>query len=519
MAGTQSYDYSLTVDHIEPFQYADPNTSFPEEDADSYGDLWQFKHHITQYTFGIAKQKGYVFLRYKIDNIPQFYTWNIKGKVESIENHREHFIVIILRAVDDSGNATSHNHSIVIDVRQLYGKFDVVTLMAALQRTDMESLNEDFISKQLLPWQEGTARSVVKKLHGVWQTLDRYAIVTVAKAASAKKGIKWQPAGAKCGDTMPKRGRGGSRPGSSRAEAQKGNPAQSRDSGEGTWKRSKPSGPERTAEGEGAASGVTTAQTGTSRSVPPTEDFEKFATIQRDFWQNHKACFLFETKATRVHINHCIIARDDFIIRTLQRSLVEDIKNTLIQIGDVKQLQKVCLTPVDENNGLLKELPTSWDAIKAGKFMIINGQHSITTSQELQAGGCGEPSRSELQMWDVYIVWTLDDAKLRNISSFYNCTNHLNHAKPTWGNQVISCRKIWKICGRLMEKENEGVVRGNAANFNVALHKVRCSIQAGIVASTILGSLSCFKILFLPLPCRTCGTDIFRLCEALILTP
>ena len=404
MARTQSYNYSLTEDHIKPFQYADPNTAFLEEDADSYGDLWQFKPQITQYTFGIAKQKGYVFLRYKIDNIPQFYTWNIKEKVESIEDHREHFIVIVLREVDDSGNATSHNHSIVIDVRQQHGKFDVITLMAVLQGTDMESLYDNFISKQLLPWQEGTARFVVKRLRGVWQTLDIYAIVIAAKATSTKKGIKCQPAGAERGKTTPKRRRGGSRPGSSRAEAQKRNPAQSRDSGEGTRKRSKPSGPKRTAEGEAAASSVTTAQTGTSRSLPLAEDFEKFAYIQREFWQNHKACFLFETEATRVHINQCIIARDDFIIQTLQRSLVEDMKNTLVQIVDVKQLQKVCLTPVDKNNALLNEPPMSWDAIKAGKFMIINGHHSITASQKLQAGGCGEPRRSELQIWDAYIV-------------------------------------------------------------------------------------------------------------------
>ena len=128
----------------------------------------------------------------------------------------------------------------------------------------------------------------MKKLRGVWQTLDRYAIVSAAKAASAKKGIKRQPAGVECGDTMLKRGRGGSRPGSSRVEAQKRNPVQSRDSGEGTRKRSKPSGPDRTAEGEGAASSVTTAQTESSRFVPPAEDFEKFANIQREFWQNHR---------------------------------------------------------------------------------------------------------------------------------------------------------------------------------------------------------------------------------------
>ena len=147
----------------------------------------------------------------------------------------------------------------------------------------MESLNEDFISKQLHSWQEGTARSVMKKLRGVWQTLDRYAIVTVAKATSAKKGQKRQPASVERGDTTPKRGRGGSRPGSSRTEAQNRNFAQSRDNGEGTQKRSKPTGTDRTGTGEGSASRVTTTQTRTSRSVPPAEDFEKFAKIQREF--------------------------------------------------------------------------------------------------------------------------------------------------------------------------------------------------------------------------------------------
>ena len=51
------------------------------------------------------------------------------------------------------------------------------------------------------------------------------------------------------------------------------------------------------------------------------------------------------------------------------------------------------------------------------------------------------------------------------------------------------------------------------------MHKVRCSIQAGIVASTIPSSLSCLKMLFLSVPCGTSRTVICRLCEALILTP
>ena len=151
MAGTQSYDYSRTELNIEPFEYAVPNTSFIEEDAESYNDLWTFKQHISEWTFGIAKQKGYVLLKYKIDDIAQFYTWNIMEKVESIEDLREHYIVIVLREVDKAGMATSHNHSIVIDVDDAHGKFNIDNLMASLQETDMESLNDKFIAKQLLP--------------------------------------------------------------------------------------------------------------------------------------------------------------------------------------------------------------------------------------------------------------------------------------------------------------------------------------------------------------------------------
>jgi len=39
--------------------------------------------------------------------------------------------------------------------------------------------------------------------------------------------------------------------------------------------------------------------------------------------------------------------------------------------------------PVDLKKHLLKKKPEKWDKIKNDKFMIINEQHSITTSQEL----------------------------------------------------------------------------------------------------------------------------------------
>ena len=104
-----------------------------------------------------------------------------------------------------------------------------------------------------------------------------------------------------------------------------------------------------------------------------------------------------------------------------------------MQLGDEKIRQKVCLTPINRDSKLLREKPRSWNEIKAGKFMIINGQHSITASKELQISGCRDKRHVELSKWEAYIVRSLDPIKFTNISKFYNSTNHLEHAQPMWG--------------------------------------------------------------------------------------
>ena len=60
--------------------------------------------------------------------------------------------------------------------------------------------------------------------------------------------------------------------------------------------------------------------------------------------------------------------------------------------------------------------------------MIINSQHSVIASKELQRVDFWEERRKELETWEAYIVWSLDPVQLHNISKFYNSTNHLNHA-------------------------------------------------------------------------------------------
>ena len=94
--------------------------------------------------------------------------------------------------------------------------------------------------------------------------------------------------------------------------------------------------------------------------------------------------------------------------------------------------------------------------------MIINRQHNITTSKELQISSYGEKHRIELSKWQAYIVYSLDPLQLTNRSRFYNSTNYLEHAQPTWGWQLVSCRKIWISQGRPIDKDREHErVRGN----------------------------------------------------------
>ena len=109
--------------------------------------------------------------------------------------------------------------------------------------------------------------------------------------------------------------------------------------------------------------------------------------------------------------------------------------------------------------------------------MIINGQHSITASKELQILGCTEKPRLELAKWDAYIVWSLDPEKLTNISKFYNSTNHLEHAQPTWRWQIISRRNIWLAHSRLTNKDGENERRSNGAVLSQSKYTIKSIAQ------------------------------------------
>ena len=106
---------------------------------------------------------------------------------------------------------------------------------------------------------------------------------------------------------------------------------------------------------------------------------------------------------------------------------MKSVKVKLVQISDEKMRQKICLTSIDKDSKLFKKKSWLWNKIKSGKFMIINGQQSITTLKELQILDIADKRCLELAKWEAYIVWSLDQVKLTNILKFYNSTGHLEH--------------------------------------------------------------------------------------------
>ena len=72
-------------------------------------------------------------------------------------------------------------------------------------------------------------------------------------------------------------------------------------------------------------------------------------------------------------------------------------------------------------------------------------------------------------------MWSLDLMKLTSISKFYNSTNHLEHAQPTWGWQIISGRNIWLAHGWPMDKDGENNHRGNGAVLNHSKYTIKSS--------------------------------------------
>ena len=180
-----------------------------------------------------------------------------------------------------------------------------------------------------------------------------------------------------------------------------------------------------------SGSGMTHVDNQGEGDVEDVPNYEKFTAIQKEFWDNCTSSFLFGIQSFKVDIAQCMIASNEYIIRKPELEIVKSVKAELLQRGDISQCQKIWdldLMLVDVQGNLLRTKPKDWNEMKNNKFMIINGQHSIQASKELQLKGCGKERRKAVVKWHAIIVWDLDPIRLTKISKFYNMTNYLNHA-------------------------------------------------------------------------------------------
>ena len=446
MEQVDNYDYSPSLPFIDEFENPFENVLFIKEMEENYGKLWQFKNCVRFWTLGVNRFKNYVYLLHLESNTGNFLPLNLNEKVILLESFYQEYVVIMLQAVNENSTNTKHIHSIVVRIGEGVVAFDINGLLETLTGTSMEELRLELESKHV-PWTYTSPDSAFRKISSIYRTMSRYAarggpqIPSIVNRSAPRNIVEGKAASQSWTQ-------------GSRIQANINAPARQKYTTE-TSSQACPSAKRRksTPRVGSSASGLTHVDRRIGKSAELVPDYEKFAKVQTDFWKECKDCYIFGQQTFQVNIAQCVPARDKYIIQKLQPEIVKSVKAKLVQLGDEKMQQKVCLTPIDRDSKLLREKPRSWDEIKVGKFMIINGQHSITTSKELQISRCGDKRRVELSKWEAYIVWSLDPVKLTNISKFYNSTEHLEHAQPTWGWQLISGRNIWIIHGQPTDEQ------------------------------------------------------------------
>src|SRR5579875_2234535 len=115
MAASSTYDYTATAANLKPFVNPLTGTPFFTDLEATYGQLWEFKEHVANWSFGANRFKNYVYLRFRVQGKNPFHNWNLNEKVCLIEEHAGDYVVMSLREVDDNGREMEHVHSIVIN--------------------------------------------------------------------------------------------------------------------------------------------------------------------------------------------------------------------------------------------------------------------------------------------------------------------------------------------------------------------------------------------------------------------
>ena len=153
-------------------------------------------------------------------------------------------------------------------------------------------------------------------------------------------------------------------------------------------------------------------------------------------------------KVFHVHIKKMMQAKSYQVTRPLDEAGVALMKNYLIQTPPAWPHHNLCLMP-KLNKGERWREGMTWDDIKNGNFIIINGQHSVAASREIIAHKDTEQAlKDKLKTWPCTIVWSEDPSMTVRLSYTLNNSNSFNKFTPTWTTQIMYCRRVWVKLGR-----------------------------------------------------------------------
>ena len=110
MERSDNHDYGITKPHLQLFVNPQKNDPLIADMEHAYRTLWEFKEHISTWSFGVNRWKNYVYLRYRFQGKTTYLPWNLNEKVTLIEDHKDNYVVIGLRKVDDNGKQKDHYH-------------------------------------------------------------------------------------------------------------------------------------------------------------------------------------------------------------------------------------------------------------------------------------------------------------------------------------------------------------------------------------------------------------------------
>jgi hypothetical protein len=108
----------------------------------------------------------------------------------------------------------------------------------------------------------------------------------------------------------------------------------------------------------------------------------------------------------------------------------------LVNMPNPSIKQTLCVMP-DMEERLAKE-----EDIVNGMFFIINGQHSVGASINMQTSSLPPKPIQPFTSWNCFIVWSKKKTRLRQILGYYNRCNHFSIFKPTWTTNVLGARFI-----------------------------------------------------------------------------